>query len=44
MIERIKSVKLDKKQVFDCLFLLYYGVVFTRFFLDTTMLPYITGI
>ena len=42
MIERIKSVKLDKKQVFDCLFLLYYGVVFTRFFLDTTMLPYIT--
>ena len=42
MIERIKSIKLDKKQVFDCLFLLYYGVVFTRFFLDTTMLPYIT--
>lgn len=42
MIEKIKSIKLDKKQVFDCLFLLYYGVVFTRFFLDTTMLPYIT--
>lgn len=41
MIEKIKSIKLDKKQVFDCLFLLYYGVVFTRFFLDTTMLPYI---
>lgn len=42
MIEKIKSIRLDKKQVFDCLFLLYYGVVFTRFFLDTTMLPYIT--
>ena len=41
MIEKIKSIKLDKKQVLDCLFLLYYGVVFTRFFLDTTMLPYI---
>ena len=44
MIEKIKSIKLDKKQVLDCLFLLYYGVVFTRFFLDTTMLPYIAWI